>query len=185
MLVRRAQLADAAAIALLEREQIEAELDPSQRGGVMTGQAFSAADIKVLIEQHWIVVAEQQGVLIGYVISGRWSFFESWPIYRRLLSHLGEHSMGNTRLSKHNCCQYGPIWIHPHHRGQGLFSALVTQLKQEVSSHYPFMLTFIAEENEHSFNAHTHKAAMHVVDFFGFDGRDYYLLACASHTSPK
>lgn len=177
MLVRLARRDDVQAIAILERTQLEAELDPSQRGGAMQGQVFSTQDITTLIEQHWIVVAEAEGKLVGYVMAGKWSFFESWPIYRRLLTRLGEHQVEGRTLTKGNCCQYGPIWISPSHRGQGLFEAMVTELKLAVKQQYPYMLTFISEDNERSFAAHTNKASMQVIDFFGFDGRDYYLLA--------
>ena len=180
MQIRQATLADAQAIAQLEQSQLEAELDPSQRDGVMTGQSFSLGDIQTLIKAHWIVLAEQDETIIGYVIAGKWSFFESWPIYRRLLGRMSELEFDGRSLNKQNCCQYGPIWISPAHRGQGLFEAMVTELKLAVKQLYPYMLTFISEENERSFAAHTNKASMQVVDFFCFDGRDYYLLATAN-----
>ena len=180
MLVRLARRDDVQAIASLERSQLEAELEPSQRGGTMQGQAFSCQEITRLVEQHWLVVAEVEGYIVGYVIAGEWAFFESWPIYRRLLSRLGEHQICDSRLSRENSCQYGPIWIHPAHRGQGIFEAMVAELKLAVQKQYPYMLTFIAEDNERSFAAHTHKASMQVIDFFDFDGRDYYLLATAN-----
>ncbi|QYJ85599.1 GNAT family N-acetyltransferase [Shewanella mesophila] len=180
MEIRQAILADVQAIAQLEQSQLEAELEPSQRGGTMQGQAFSKQDITTLVEQHWIVIAEVEGKIVGYVMAGKWSFFESWPIYRRLLTRLGEHQIGGRTLTKANCCQYGPIWISPNHRGQGLFEAMVAELKLAVKQQYPYMLTFISEDNERSFAAHTRKASMQVVDFFGFDGRDYYLLATAN-----
>nr|WP_275658906.1 GNAT family N-acetyltransferase [Shewanella sp. Isolate11] len=164
----------------MEHSQLEAELAASQRGGVMQGQAFSQDELSILVKQHWIVVAESDGEIVGYVIAGSWSFFENWPIYRRLLSRIHQHSIEQQGLTQTNCCQYGPIWISPAHRGKGIFEALVSELKSQVKVRYPFMLTFIAEDNDRSFAAHTQKAAMQVVDFFDFDGRDYYLLATAT-----
>lgn len=180
MQIRQATLADAQAIAQLEQSQLEAELDPSQRGGVMTGQSFSLGDIQTLIKAHWIVLAEQDGAIIGYVVAGKWSFFESWPIYRRLLGRMRDLEFNGRTLNKQNCCQYGPIWISPESRGQGVFEALVSMLKSLLGEQYPMMLTFIAEDNERSFHAHTNKAAMQVVDFLSFDDRDYYLLVSAT-----
>ncbi len=176
MLIRLAQIDDVSALASLEKSQLEAEL--SQReSGMMQGQAFSADDLTKLINQYWIVVAESDGKIIGYVIAGSWAFFQSWPIYRRLLNCIQQHSIDGRSLSQTNSCQYGPIWISQKHRGSGVFQALVNHLKSCVKAQYPFMLTFIAEDNERSFAAHTQKVAMQVVDYFDFDGRDYYLLA--------
>ncbi len=176
MLIRLAQIDDVPVLSFLEKIQLEAELT-QRESGVMQGHTFSASDLTSLIEHHWIAVAELEGQIIGYVIAGGWSFFQKWPIYRRLLSRLEQHSINGLGLNQANSCQYGPIWISQKHRGTGIFQALVEYLKRCVKPKYPFMLTFIAEDNERSFAAHTQKAAMQVLDYFDFDGRDYYLLA--------
>ena len=175
--IRQACTADLAAITALEASQWQAELAPDLRGELMSGQQFSAQSLRELISEHYIVVAQHKGKIVGYVIAGSWAFFAAWPIYRRLLKNLSDHSVAGQRLSVDNSCQYGPIWIAPSYRGTGLFADMVAKLKLLVQPRFPFMLTFIAEENERSFAAHTHKADMQVLDFFDFDDRGYYLLA--------
>ena len=183
MNIRRAQIADAAALAALEQAHVQDELSTEQKGNALEGQSFSKADFTILINQHWVVVAEVESVIVGYVIAGRWSFFKQWPIYRNLLNRLPRLDYERAKLSEQNCCQYGPIWIDSHHRGKGIFEALVTFLKKQVGNELSYMLTFIAEDNQGSFAAHTRKAGMQVVDYISFDGRDYYLLVLPTNES--
>lgn len=184
MNIRLAHLGDLSQLQQLEQTNLNDELSGSEQSYGLDGQAFGSAELKLLISEHWIVVAEQDngenGEIVGYVIAGGWPFFESWPVYRNILRRLGDFSVDGTKISKMNSCQYGPIWIKKSCRGQGIFEALVNYLKLQVQPKYQFMLTFIAEDNLASFSAHTNKASMQVLDFFTFDDRDYYLLALAA-----
>lgn len=180
MKIRAANSQDISQLTQLEREHQQDELSQGQ-ANKMQGQSFNHNELALLIEKEYLWVAENQGTIVGYVIAGRWSFFERWPIYQILLQQIKHLDLGSVTPTKHNSCQYGPIWIHPDFRGQGLFEQLVTQLKNQVAQQFPYMLTFISEDNERSFAAHTQKSAMKVIDFFNFEERDYYLLL--SHTT--
>ena len=174
--IRLASEQDISTLARLEQSQLQDELAIGQRNNSFAGQSFSKADLTQLLNQHWLVVAELDAEIVGYVIAGRWSFFKQWPIYRNLLNRLPRIDYEKAKLTERNCCQYGPIWIASEHRGQGIFEALVQFIKKAVAKEMPYMLTFIAEDNLGSFAAHTRKANMQVVDFISFDERDYYLL---------
>ncbi|PKH56280.1 GNAT family N-acetyltransferase [Shewanella sp. Choline-02u-19] len=176
MNIRLATLEDVLPLAALEQSQLQDELSIEQRNSSLDGQSFSQADLTCLVTQHWVVVAELGGHIVGYVIAGRWAFFKQWPIYRNLLNRLSRIEYDKARLTEKNCCQYGPIWIATDYRGQGIFEALVKFVRKAVSKELPYMLTFIAEDNGASFAAHTRKGGMQVVDFISFDERDYYLL---------
>ena len=181
--IRLATVQDVATLARLESTQLQDELVVEQRNNSLSGQSFSKVDLTCLITQHWVVVAELNGDIIGYVIAGRWSFFKQWPIYRNLLNRLPRIDYEKAKLTEKNCCQYGPIWIASEHRGQGIFEALVLFVRKAAAKELPYMLTFIAEENAGSFAAHTRKGGMQVVDFISFDERDYYLLVLATSDS--
>ncbi|MDB2386421.1 GNAT family N-acetyltransferase [Shewanella sp.] len=181
--IRLATAQDVAALAQLEQSQLHDELTLEQRNNSFSGQSFTQADLTELVTKHWVAVAQLNHEIIGYVIAGRWSFFKQWPIYRHLLHCLPSIDYDKAALTDKNCCQYGPIWIASAHRGQGLFEALVECIKQAVAKELPYMLTFIAEDNQGSFAAHTRKAAMQVVDFISFDDRDYYLMVVSTSTN--
>ncbi|WP_285163272.1 GNAT family N-acetyltransferase [Shewanella goraebulensis] len=181
---RLATEVDAVNIADLELQYMNDELSSS--ADTMSGQCFSKVQISELIKQGWIMLAElntdtaSPGVsvksIIGYVIAGPWSWFQAWGIYAQVLRKLSDIEMGFSRVTSQNSCQYGPIWIHPSHRGQGIFEHLVKGIQRKAAMKYSFMVTFIAEDNAISFAAHTKKSAMEVVDYFSFQQRDYYLL---------
>lgn len=181
--IRLATMQDVAALAALEQSQQQDELAIEQRNNSLAGQSFNQSDLTSLVKQHWVVVAELDGDIIGYVIAGRWSFFKQWPIYRNLLNRLPRIDYEKAKLTENNCCQYGPIWIASEHRGQGIFEALVQFVKKSVAKELPYMVTFIAEDNAGSFAAHTRKGGMQVIDFISFEERDYYLLVLPTSDS--
>lgn len=174
VIIRLATAQDIDLLVVLEKRYLNDELTSANIG--LEGQAFSRNELSELVNHHWVMVAEVDSTIIGYVIAGRWTFFEAWPIYRSLLNRLPQLSWDGPKLTKNNSCQYGPIWVHQTYRGTGVFEALVNGIRSVVSPHFSYMLTFIAEENERSFAAHSGKANMQVVDFFTVSARDYYLM---------
>jgi GNAT superfamily N-acetyltransferase len=172
---RKASPSDVPALARLEAQHVSDELagaDISQ----LAGQGFNSKELTTLVNLHYLQLAEDDGVIIGYVIAAGWDFFGQQGIYRALEKRLGTLEHDGPKLTVKNCCQYGPIWISPAYRGTGIFAQLVADLALAVRSQFPYMLTFIAEDNARSFAAHTAKANMQVVDFMSFERRDYYLL---------
>ena len=172
--IRPATTQDIDSLVVLERTFLNDELASSAMS--LEGQAFGRNELTELVTRHWVVVAEDKGRIIGYVIAGRWAFFTTWPMYRTLLNRLTKAEWDGPRLTQQNSCQYGPIWIDQHYRGQGIFAALVKGIYQQIAPHFAYAVTFIAEENERSFAAHTQKAAMQVADFFTVSPRDYHLM---------
>ena len=178
--IRVATPADVSKIAQLERLHANDELQQST--GSLQGQTFSESQLLQLINKHWLVVAEQinehslekEQQIVGYVVAAAWSFFDGQNIYRHILKQVSR--LDTPKITVNNSCQYGPIWVAPSVRGNGIFEALVTHLKGLVRSKFPYMVTFIAEDNGRSYAAHTRKGGMQVVDFFSFEQRDFYLL---------
>ncbi|MCL1141264.1 GNAT family N-acetyltransferase [Shewanella gaetbuli] len=175
---RLANLADVAPLLVLERTHVNAELaqaDPS-----LQGQALSSAQLTQLINQHWIMLAEDDGKIVGYVIATHWSFFNNQGLYSNILNRLAKlecvHPSSFVNISEINSCQYGPIWIEATYRGTGIFAELVNALYRQLSRHFAFVVAYIADENARSFAAHTKYANMQVMDFFSYQQRDYYLL---------
>ncbi|MCL1079005.1 GNAT family N-acetyltransferase [Parashewanella spongiae] len=174
MLIRQATLQDIPKIAQLERQHLSDELDGDS--ATMTGQSYSANDLNKILNTGWIVVAEIDTRIIGYVIAGSWHFFTQFSIYKHIVKQLSNTGFNGVNLNESNSCQYGPIWIASIHRGQGIFEKLVDKVRQLSRKKYSHMVTFIAEANQHSYFAHTKKGQMQIIDFFDFDNQGYYLL---------
>ncbi|GGP45844.1 GNAT family N-acetyltransferase [Shewanella saliphila] len=181
--IRKGVLKDAAAIVQLEREHINDEL--TQPVAALLAHSFTLNEVKTLINHHWLVVAEDQGQIIGYVVAAKWAFFSSQPLYRHIIQRIKFADADGCALSTTNTCQYGPVWINPSYRGQGIFEELVNELKNQVKDIYPFLVTFISAENLRSLAAHKNKAAMQVLENFRFEQRDYQLLVTHTHQSTE
>ncbi|GGP97448.1 GNAT family N-acetyltransferase [Shewanella ulleungensis] len=173
-IVRKAVLTDAKAITHLERAHVDDEL--TTPNGILHAHSLTISEVKQLINLHWLVVAEQQGDIIGYVVAAKWAFVSSQPLYRNIIQRIKFAEFEGRPLSTTNTCQYGPIWINQSYRGNGIFEAMVSELKRLIKDRYPFMVTYIAADNARSLAAHQNKAAMHVLEGFSFEQRDYQLL---------
>ncbi|MGX9460004.1 N-acetyltransferase family protein [Shewanella sp. A14] len=179
-IIRKALSTDVAAIVQLERAHVDDELLGSH--SQLHAHSFTKGEVGQLINQHWFIVAEEQGQIIGYVIAAKWSFFSAQPLYRHIIQKLKFADLNGQALSTTNTCQYGPVWIQESKRGKGVFSALVTELKKQVANTFPFMVTYIAADNARSLAAHKQKAAMTEIVRFSFEQRDYCLLATTNIT---
>ena len=179
VIIRKAILADVNAIVQLERAHVNDELTTKQ--GVLHAHSLTVNEVKQLINQHWIVVAEQQGNIIGYVVAAKWAFFASQPLYRYIIQRIKFADCEGQALTTTNTCQYGPIWINRSYRGQGIFEAMVNELKLALKDRYPFMVTYIAADNLRSLAAHYNKAGMHLIEHFSFEQRNYHLLVSDTH----
>ncbi|AZG74537.1 GNAT family N-acetyltransferase [Shewanella livingstonensis] len=177
-IIRKALLTDVAAIVQLERAHVDDELFGSDNQ--LHAHSFTKSEVSQLINQHWFIVAEEQGQIIGYVMAAKWSFFSAQPLYRHIIQKIRFAELEGQALSTTNSCQYGPVWIQESKRGQGVFVALVSELKTQVSATFPFMVTYVAADNARSLAAHQQKAAMTEIEKFSFEQRDYCLLATSN-----
>lgn len=88
MKIRLALPQDVDLLAMLEKKHLNDELASANMG--LQGQAFSHSELSELVQHHWVVVAQVEQQIVGYVIAGRWEFFEHCTIYRTLLNRLGQ-----------------------------------------------------------------------------------------------
>lgn len=177
-IIRKALFTDVTAIVQLERAHVDDELSGSDNQ--LHAHSFTKSEVGQLINQHWFMVAEEQGQIIGYVMAARWSFFSAQPLYRHIIQKIKFAELAGQALSTTNSCQYGPVWIQESKRGQGVFAALVSELKKQLNTSFPFMVTYVAADNARSLAAHQQKAAMTQIDQFRFEQRDYCLLATST-----
>ena len=100
-----------------------------------------------------------------------------------MLARLAGSSFADSVISYTNSYQYGPVCIDSELRGTDLFLRLFEEMRVEFSTRYPVGITFINQVNQRSYEAHTRKIGMAVVDTFEFSGRRYYSLAFDSARS--
>ena len=85
--------------------------------------------------------------VIGYAIGASWQFFSTWPLFAHMITHLPEKTHGGQPLSDTNSYQYGPICVAGEYRSSGLFERLFEYSKHQMSTRYPYMVTFINKRN--------------------------------------
>ena len=83
-------------------------------------------------------------------------------------------------LSDTNSYQYGPICVAGEYRSSGLFERLFEYSKHQMSTRYPYMVTFINKRNPRSFAAHDKKTSLSVISEFEFNGQSFYELASST-----
>jgi len=83
--------------------------------------------------------------------------------------------LGQT-LSVDNSYQYGPICIDKSVRGRGVLEKIFDFAREHMSKRYPILVTFINKINPRSYEAHTRKLGLEVIQEFDFNNNNYYEL---------
>ncbi|HXU94786.1 MAG TPA: hypothetical protein VFP33_14130 [Gallionella sp.] len=183
MITRNANLADIDGILSLQSRYLYANLSESERLNGFVTTPFTPDQLKTLIDDNGVFVAIVDGKVCGYALAGSWQFFSQWPIFPYMVSRLPALNFMGRAITAENSFQYGPVCIDEEYRGSELFPRLFEQMRRSFSSRYPIGVTFINRLNQRSYNAHTRKLGIQVVDQFEFGGRPYYGLAFDTQVS--
>lgn len=163
---------DISGISALQRLNLYDNLSADERKQGFVTTPFSENQLRELMAERGVFVAEERGEIMGYALAGTWNFFSKWPIFPFMVSRLGQVGVTEDRSF-----QYGPVCIGSALRGSGKFPLLFEEMRREFTSRFPTGITFINRLNERSYQAHTRKLGMTVIDAFEFSGRSYYMLS--------
>ncbi|MCF1428503.1 MAG: GNAT family N-acetyltransferase [Shewanella sp.] len=169
--IQLAQQQDLQELLRLERLHVSDELGGQH--SMMQGESFSEAALKRLIDAKQVLIAQQQGQIAGYVLSGAWQEYIHWPLQRRALTQLKSYWSDVER----SCCHYGPVWVSPAFRGQKICRKLCQALATHLNGRFSHLIGLIAEDNEASLRAHVGDDGMQLVDFIEYDDKGYYLVS--------
>jgi hypothetical protein len=92
-------------------------------------------------------------------------------------ARLPELKFRGDRISVDGSFQYGPICIDRSLRGSGVFPRLFDLMRSSFALRFPIGVTFINKLNDRSFEAHTRKLDLEVIDEFELNGNSFYTLA--------
>lgn len=177
MITRIGNRNDLSGIIALQRANLYDNLSPDQRKHGFVTTPVSESQLLELMAERGVFVAEEQGTIVGYAMAGSWNFFSKWPIFPFMVSRLGSLSISGKPIPPERSFQYGPVCISSALRGSGLFPVLFEEMRKEFSTRFPAGITFINRVNGRSYNAHTRRLGMTVIDTFEFSGRSYYMLS--------
>lgn len=181
---RKATTDDIAAILKLHaRYQIDTINEADRKDGFIT-TAFTESQMEEIIhKEDGLFVAVQKQEIVAYAMAASWQFWSRWPMFAHMIKDLPNLNYQGHRLSVENSYQYGPICVDKSVRGQGVFEGVFSCALKAMSERFAVLVTFVNKINPRSFEAHTRKAKLDIVQEFEFNGNQYYELACLTSGS--
>jgi hypothetical protein len=126
-----------------------------------------------------IFVALQDKKVIGYLMAESLEFAVGYPLIAHLFSRLTEFKYDGVILSSRKLFVYGPVCIDREHRGRRILEELFKVMLRALQGEYDVGVAFVSALNPRSFNAHTNKLGMRMIDEFEFIGQKYWTIAFA------
>ena len=158
------------------RYQVDSIKEEDKKDGFVT-TPFTYEQLKELIEkEQGLFIAKKDGEVVAYVMAASWQFWSQWPMFAYMIEHLGELEYLGQKLSTENSYQYGPICIDKSVRGSGVLEQIFDFSREHMAKRYPILVTFINKINPRSFNAHTKKLGLEVIQEFSYNNNNYYEL---------
>jgi hypothetical protein len=175
-MIRTGAESDIDGILKLQALNLYTNLSESERLAGFVTTPFTADQIRTLLSNAGVFIAEDQGEVAGYIFAGTWDFFSQWPIFSYMVSRFPQLSFHETEITVGSTFQYGPVCIDRKLRGSGIFPHLFEAMRSSFAARFPIGLTFINQANPRSLSAHTRKLNLEIVDEFEFKGGSYYSL---------
>jgi hypothetical protein len=155
-----------------------AEEDKSD--GFVTTQ-FTKEQMEDLVKkENGLFIAKKNGNVVAYVMAASWDYWSIWPMFAFMIKELPNLEYHGQILSIENSYQYGPICIDKSVRGSGILEKIFEFAKKKMSGRFPILVTFVNKKNERSYQAHTRKLGLDVIQDFDFNGNSYYELVCGT-----
>ena len=177
MITRLATHNDIPAVLNLQEQNLYENLsDEEKRSGFVT-TPFTIEQLERLIQLRGLFISESETDITGYAMAAGWDYFSQWQIFPYMISRLSGSTFNGITVSAQNSFQYGPVCIAAVQRGSNTLPRLFEEIRIEMATRYPIGITFINKINSRSYQAHTRKIGITVIDEFEFSGRNYYALA--------
>ena len=181
-IIRPAIESDFDGILALQSRNLYTNLSPTELAGGFVTTPFTPDLLGQLLGQDGVFVAESETRIVGYLLAGDWEFYAQWEIFRLMISRLPELKFQGRDLSVDRTFQHGPICIDIAMRGSKVFPQLFELMRSSFALKFPIGVTFINKLNQRSFEAHTRKLDLEIVDEFEFNGNSFYTLAFLTGT---
>lgn len=160
------------------RYQIDSINEEDKADGFIT-TAFTKDHLTRLIEdENGLFIASVDNKIVAYAMAASWGYWAQWPMFEFMIKNLNDSNYLNQEVTTENSYQYGPVCVDKSVRGLGVFEKVFNFALASMAVRYPIMITFINKINPRSFEAHTRKVNLDVINSFEFNNNQYYKLAC-------
>ncbi|MBN2618288.1 MAG: hypothetical protein JXR64_08270 [Spirochaetales bacterium] len=129
--------------------------------------------LKELIDQDGLVIAINNKLVVGFVMSASWEYCSKWPMFQYMIGKLGELEYLGQKLTTYNSYQYGPVCIDKKFRGTGVLEGLFEYARIIMNRKYPILVTFVNKMNPRSVSAHTKKLKLDIITEFEYNNKSY------------
>ncbi len=126
-----------------------------------------------LIKENGLVVAVEDNLIIGFVMSASWEYCSKWPMFQHMIKDLESLRYQGHTLTVENSYQYGPVCIDKKFRGKGVLEGLFEFARLVMEEQYPFLVTFVNVKNPRSVKAHIDKLKMEKLKEFEYNNKKY------------
>jgi len=158
--------------------QVDSIPEEDKKDGFIT-TAFTESHLKKLIEEEGgLFIAIKNNAIVAYAMSASWEFWCQWPMFQYMVENLHDSKLFDNELTIKNSYQYGPVCVDKSVRGEGVFEEIFNYSLNKMSERYPLMVTFINKINPRSYEAHTRKVNLELINEFNFNNNQYFKLAC-------
>lgn len=161
---------------LHSKYQIDSMKEEDKKNGFITTSFTKEQLSKLILEEQGLFIALKDDEVVAYIMSASWQFWSMWPIFVHMIKDLPNLKYLGQTLSVDNSYQYGPVCVDKSVRGSGVLESLFDFAREEMSKKYPILVTFINKINPRSYEAHTRKLGLEVIQEFEFNNNNYYEL---------
>jgi len=177
MLLKVAELSDIDDVLELHyKYQVDSIKEEDKKDGFVT-TPFTKEQLTSLIEkEQGLFIAKLDDKVVAYVMCASWQFWSSWPMFKFMIEELPKLNYLGQTLSVENSYQYGPVCIDKSVRGKQVLERIFEYARVHMAKRFPILVTFINKINPRSYEAHTRKLGLEVIQEFEFNNNQYYEL---------
>jgi len=174
MVFRESNYEDINGIVKLQEENLVTNLNEHQKRNGFVTTPFTTKQLEELISLGGLFVIDKQDIVKGYCVAAGWDYFKGRPMFELMINRFSMITYKNVKITAENSFEYGPVCIDMSLRGTDAFPKLFGKMKEKMLARYPIGTTFINKTNERSYQAHTKKVFIDVIDEFDFNNSNFY-----------
>jgi hypothetical protein len=177
MIFKVAKVSDIDGVLQLQKKyQIDTIAEEDKKDGFVTTSFTREQLTKLIEEEQGLFIAENQDGIVAYVMAASWQYWSAWPLFAYMIQDLPNLEYRGQRLSVENSYQYGPICVDKSVRGSGVLEEIFELARKEMAKRFSFLVTFINKINPRSYEAHTRKLGLELLQEFDYNNNSYYEL---------
>ena len=158
------------------RYQVDSIKEEDKKDGFVTTPFTKEQLTDLIILEQGLFIALDNDEVIAYVMSASWQFWSRWPMFAFMIEDLGNLEYLGQKISVENSYQYGPVCVDKKYRGSGVLEEIFDFARENMAKRYPILVTFINKINPRSYEAHTRKLKLEVIQEFSYNNNNYYEL---------